>query len=280
MRALTDETGTTIDTRGYEAFGTKNVEAGSDPLTYGFAGEPFQQDSMLAYHRARWMDARVGRFEGMDAFDGDDMKPGTLHRYLYGSDQPTGHVDPSGNDDIGLVADFSLRSIFNSFTGTPNGLYKGTVPNGQLTYDAALKKALSAAWNLSESTYAPASDQTLFDYATNQLHPEVGGFVFVGWSQSQTLWGWVSTAGFADKADLSNLYNAQNAKGAVVWAMFHTHPNVGKSYANKSGQGTTLLPGWSCGDVNALHTIFEASNNPFFTGYVMESADPNSALTL
>ena len=60
VRALTDETGTTIDTRGYEAFGTKNVEAGSDPLSYGFAGEPFEPNSMLAYHRARWMDAGWG----------------------------------------------------------------------------------------------------------------------------------------------------------------------------------------------------------------------------
>jgi RHS repeat-associated protein len=69
VRALTDETGTTVDTRAYEAFGTKNVEAGNDPLAYGFAGEPFEPTSLLAYHRARWMDARVGRFAGMDPVD-------------------------------------------------------------------------------------------------------------------------------------------------------------------------------------------------------------------
>jgi RHS repeat-associated protein len=96
VRALTDETGTTIDTRGYEAFGTKNVEAGSDPLTYGFAGEPFQQDSMLAYHRARWMDSRVGRFLGMDPFDGLPQAPQSLHRYSYVWNSPTNGTDPSG----------------------------------------------------------------------------------------------------------------------------------------------------------------------------------------
>ena len=114
VRALTDETGTTTDTRGYEAFGTKNTEAGNDPLTYGFAGEPFQADSMLAYHRARWMDARVGRFAGMDRAEGDNQRPMTLHRYIYGSNQPTIMVDPSGNDDDGVDSEpnYAIASGF------------------------------------------------------------------------------------------------------------------------------------------------------------------------
>jgi RHS repeat-associated protein len=104
VRALTDETGTTIDTRGYEAFGTKNVEAGSDPLTYGFAGEPFQADSMLAYHRARWMDARVGRFDGMDPLDHPGLNQATAHLYAYASDNPVNATDPSGQDDLNSVS--------------------------------------------------------------------------------------------------------------------------------------------------------------------------------
>src|SRR5262249_41043400 len=55
VRAITDESGAVVDTRGYEAFGTKNVEAGSDPLAYGFAGEPVDSTTHFAYHRARWM---------------------------------------------------------------------------------------------------------------------------------------------------------------------------------------------------------------------------------
>jgi RHS repeat-associated protein len=96
VRVLTDETGTTIDSRGYEAFGTKNVEAGSDPLTYGFAGEPLENTSHLAYHRARWMDSRVGRFEGMDPWEGNPELPETLHRYMYVGDNPANLIDPSG----------------------------------------------------------------------------------------------------------------------------------------------------------------------------------------
>jgi RHS repeat-associated protein len=117
VRVLTDETGTTIDTRAYEAFGTKNVEAGSDPLTYSFAGEPFEPTSMLAYHRARWMDARVGRFAGMDPAGGQDDAPITWHRYIYAADDPANKIDPSGRTAIqGIIihqyigADFVAQS--------------------------------------------------------------------------------------------------------------------------------------------------------------------------
>jgi RHS repeat-associated protein len=94
-----------IDTRGYEAFGTKNVEAGSDPLTYGFAGEPLEGTTQLAYHRARWM-PRVGRFLGMDPKGGDAERPVTFHRYIYGAADPTNAVDPSGRefDMVGIDA--------------------------------------------------------------------------------------------------------------------------------------------------------------------------------
>ena len=107
MRALTDETATTVDTRGYEAFGSKNTEAGNDPLTYGFAGEPFQQDSMLAYHRARWMDARAGRFEGMDAV----ATPVPPNLYVYANNQPTSRIDPTGRDGIDAEPSFGHRTI-------------------------------------------------------------------------------------------------------------------------------------------------------------------------
>jgi RHS repeat-associated protein len=134
VRALTDETGTTTDTRAYEAFGTKNVEAGNDPLAYGFAGEPFEPTSLLAYHRARWMDARVGRFEGMDRYLGDPQHPLTHHAYLYASADPPNHIDPSGLDDIGSVDLVSIS--FGSLDAMPvfganlfSGLVVGAVLN-------------------------------------------------------------------------------------------------------------------------------------------------------
>jgi RHS repeat-associated protein len=100
VRVLTDESGTTVDARGYEAFGTKNVEAGSDSLAYGFAGEPLDGTTHLAYHRARWMDSRVGRFEGMDPLVSTLTRRAAVQAYGYGSADPANQVDPTGWDSI------------------------------------------------------------------------------------------------------------------------------------------------------------------------------------
>ena len=120
VRTLTDESGTTVDTRAYEAFGTKNVEAGSDPLAYGFAGEPFEATSQLAYHRARWMDSRVGRFAGMDPIDGIDRQPVTWHRYVSTSDDPVDRIDPSGRMDMAslgaAIIGFGILSLSANYS--------------------------------------------------------------------------------------------------------------------------------------------------------------------
>ena len=98
VRAITDETGAVVDTRGYEAFGTKNVEAGTEALAYGFAGEAFDSTTHLAYHRARWMDARVGKFTSADTHFGRLHEPRTQHLYEYANIDPVDRGDPSGND--------------------------------------------------------------------------------------------------------------------------------------------------------------------------------------
>ena len=87
-----------VDTRSYEAFGTKNSEAGSDSLPYAYAGEAFDSTTNLAYHRARWMDSRTGRFTGMDRARGDMRAPQSLHRYMYANSNPANAIDPTGFD--------------------------------------------------------------------------------------------------------------------------------------------------------------------------------------
>jgi len=115
-RVLTDETGSVTDTRGYEAFGVRNEATGSDPLAFGFAGEPFEALSKLAYHRARWMDPRVGRFVGMDPFEGFIGTPLSLHKFLYAADQPTNATDPTGEmETIGsLGATVTMGQILST----------------------------------------------------------------------------------------------------------------------------------------------------------------------
>jgi RHS repeat-associated protein len=96
VRALTDDAAAVTDTRSYEAFGVENRRIGTDPIAYGFAGEAFQGESRLAYHRARWMDARVGRFLGVDPFRTCWQRTVQHNPYAYGGANPTTLTDPTG----------------------------------------------------------------------------------------------------------------------------------------------------------------------------------------
>src|SRR5258708_32319070 len=67
VRVLTDETGTTIDQRGYEAFGTKNVEAGGDAAPYRFTGGRLEGYRQSACTRGRRSELRRGWCGGRDS---------------------------------------------------------------------------------------------------------------------------------------------------------------------------------------------------------------------
>ena len=131
VRTITDNNGNIVDTRGYEAFGTKNSEAGSEPLAYGFAGEPFDTTTHLAYHRARWMDSRVGRFTGMDPLSPQLQQPGTYHAYLYAGDTPTMAVDPTGQEPFELLFGKAIeQQIFADFLDkVPGGVTNTAIQN-------------------------------------------------------------------------------------------------------------------------------------------------------
>ena len=75
IRRLTDESGNITDGYTYSAFGELLAHTGPDPQPYAFTGEPLDPNSGFQYHRARWMDPRVGRFAGMDPFEGRDHEP-------------------------------------------------------------------------------------------------------------------------------------------------------------------------------------------------------------
>jgi RHS repeat-associated protein len=96
VRALTDETGAVTDSYTYTAFGELLEHTGTDPQPYAFAGEPYDPNAGFQYHRARWMDPRVGRFLGMDPFGGSPQDPPTLHLYLYARVDPINKIDPTG----------------------------------------------------------------------------------------------------------------------------------------------------------------------------------------
>ena len=100
VRALTDETGTTIDTRGYEAFGTKNARRGATRLcTASPASRSSRTPCSPTTGPGGWMRGWGGSW-GWNKFPGFSHRPMSLHRYLYASNNPVLRRDPSGLDDL------------------------------------------------------------------------------------------------------------------------------------------------------------------------------------
>ena len=136
IRRLTNEVGTVTDGYTYSAFGELLAHTGTDPQPYAFTGEPLDPNSGFQYHRARWMDPRVGRFAGIDPFAGTAFDPFSLHRYLYANADPVGRVDTTGEFTIsaqavtsGIISVLSagttnavLAAVFNGVAGQETSL--------------------------------------------------------------------------------------------------------------------------------------------------------------
>ena len=87
-------------TYDYDAFGNLIHSTGTTANNYLFAGEQFDSDLNLYYNRARYLNVSTGRFWSMDAFDGLQFEPLSLHKYLYARSDPINRIDPSGRQDL------------------------------------------------------------------------------------------------------------------------------------------------------------------------------------
>jgi hypothetical protein len=90
------------------------------------------------------MDARVGRFEGMDPFDADDEQPLTLQRYTYAGADPANNVDPTGSDFGGVDAIVDVVNISATLAGPMGGFGFGSTGGSNLPLDVYLR--LFAPW--------------------------------------------------------------------------------------------------------------------------------------
>jgi RHS repeat-associated protein len=97
---------TVTDTYDYDAFGNKINSTGTTPNSYMYRGEYFDSDLGLYYLRARYYNPLTGRFMSRDPWNGNQINPVTLHKYLYVGSNPVSYVDPRGRD----LAEYGLRS--------------------------------------------------------------------------------------------------------------------------------------------------------------------------
>ena len=96
-----DETGTVIDSFGYDAFG--NVRGGSIGLPEGthggdsrFQGMFKDAGSEFYFVRARYYDSRTGRFLSRDPAEGALETPESFYAYAFANGNPWVFRDPSG----------------------------------------------------------------------------------------------------------------------------------------------------------------------------------------
>jgi len=103
-RQLTNETETVANTYTYDAFGVLIDQAGAVGNNYMYTGEQYDPNAGFYYLRARYYNQGIGRFATVDPFDGFDVNPTTLHKYLYANTNPVMFADPSGH--IGVLTVF------------------------------------------------------------------------------------------------------------------------------------------------------------------------------
>ena len=107
-----------------------------DVQPYQFAGEPFDPNLRFYYNRARWLDPQVGRFASGDPFLGLIEDPSSLHRYLYGQNNPVSNTDPTG-----------LTSLTNVLVSLTIQATISAIATGALTFAVTrnVRKSLAAA---------------------------------------------------------------------------------------------------------------------------------------
>ncbi len=104
VRFLMDATGAVTDTYTYDAFGVLLGRTGNTANNYLYCGEQYDFDLGTYHLRARYMNPNTGRFWTMDTYEGQNEDPLSLHKYLYGWDNPVNVTDPSGHDgDLGSL---------------------------------------------------------------------------------------------------------------------------------------------------------------------------------
>ena len=138
-RLLTDAVGAVTDTYQFDAFGTLTARTGTTDNPFLFTGQQLDANSGFYYMRARLYQPSTGRFLSIDPHAASSSDPRSLHRYVYGFNDPVNHTDPSGLFGLGSF------SISFSISGILNGIASLSV---SVLIDYVLAKVTGAEFNI------------------------------------------------------------------------------------------------------------------------------------
>ena len=110
---MTNSTGSSVSQISYDGFGNANTS--SNLTRYAYTGREFDSDTGLYYYRARWYDAKVGRFLSEDPIGFG----GGVNQFRYVGNNPLNAVDPSGlyNEDVHYYLTYFIATKFSCLTG-------------------------------------------------------------------------------------------------------------------------------------------------------------------
>jgi RHS repeat-associated protein len=126
-RMLTDNAGNFVNAFAYDAYGILIASNAAPQTVYLYCGQQLDASLGLYYNRARYLNFNTGRFQTMDTYSGNNEDPLSLHKYLYGTDDPVNNDDPSGNDygdfDINISSILQpLANVLLASAATPGGM--------------------------------------------------------------------------------------------------------------------------------------------------------------
>jgi RHS repeat-associated protein len=98
VRALTNSSGSVVNTYDYDAYGIPTSTTGSTYNPFGFSGEYLDYESGLIYLRARYYDPATQQFLTRDPLENQSQQP-----YAYGAGNPLAYTDPTGHFPFAVI---------------------------------------------------------------------------------------------------------------------------------------------------------------------------------
>lgn len=99
IHSMTDAKGQQVAAYDYDAFGNVRQQDASIANPFGYTAREYDQATGLYYYRARYYDARLGRFLSVDPMPPRLLRPLTSNPYLYVRNNPVNLIDPLGLSD-------------------------------------------------------------------------------------------------------------------------------------------------------------------------------------
>jgi len=134
MLAISDSTGTLVQSYGYDPYGNLTSSSGSVANPFQFQGQYLDSVSGLYYLRARFYDPTTGQFMSVDP-----LVMITRHYYGFAWDDPANVADPSGQVwwvaivIVVVVVALILKEIFDPNHGRGDLPGDSVPPNPQFT---------------------------------------------------------------------------------------------------------------------------------------------------